>query len=335
MAPGRQPLKAVRQTHPWARGMGAVERSPGWALVVVGAIAALLAAALVPTAFGAALMAVLLGWVVGGRGLPVFARAGVSSATKWSLLLGVVMLGFTIDLGVLRAAGPTTLGLALTAVAAALASAVLTARLVGLRGRLGWMLGIGTGICGVSAMVASQRAIGAKERDVVQATVMITVIGSIGMVALPALSIHRGIEALPAGQWMGATLHAVPQALGAGLAAGGLAGAEAAALVKLTRVAMLPLLVIVASWLASGRGRPVLPPEVLGFAATLLIGNALPWPVASLEAVAAVARVALIAGLFGMAAQMSWKGLALGWRPWIVAAASWGTVVVATLLLLH
>lgn len=313
-----------------------MERLPGLALIALGAVASWVVASLTPSPIGAAIPAVVAGWLLGARGLHATVRVGVQDGTKLLLLGGVVLLGFTIDLSTLQSAGTTSLALALSTIVLGIGVAWGMARLLRIPSPLALIVGIGTAICGVAAMVAAKDAAKAKDEDLVTATVLITVLGSVGMVLLPLLSIHRGIDAVPAGQWMGASLHAVPQAIGAGFAAGGLAGADAAALVKMTRVALLPVAVVALGWLSGQRSRTVVPKEVLGFVGALVLGNIVAWPQGSIDMVGAVAGWLFVGGLVGMGLQTNIQGMReAGWRAWSVAGATFGAVLVASLAILH
>lgn len=311
-----------------------MERVPGLAVIGVGAIAAWIISAATPPVLGAAIPAVVIGWLIGAQGLPTMVRPGIKDGTARLLLAGVILLGFTIDLGALR--GGTAPLLAASTIVVAIAVAWLTGRLLGIRGPLALLIGIGTAICGVAAMVAARPAANATDDDLVSATVLITVLGSAGMVVLPLMALAQGVDAWAAGQWMGASLHAVPQAIGAGLAAGGLAGADSAALVKLTRVALLPVAVIALGAMSGHKGRAFLPKEVIGFVAALALGNLIQWPGAVIDMAADVARWLFIGGLVGMGCQTSIQGIRdAGWRTWAVATVSFMAVVVAALAVLH
>lgn len=280
---------------------------------------------------GAAAIAVLLGWLVARGDLAKAARPGVSWAAKNALRLAVVLLGFTLDLGALAQAGPHFLLLAVAAVATAWATAAVLGRAFGLDAPLRNLLGIGFGVCGVAAMGATRHALGAKDEDLAVGTAVVTTIGSIALLALPALQWSTGILAAEQfGAWTGAALPAVPQAIGAGLAGAGLAAAATATTVKMARVA---LLVPIALWVGRrGKAVPHMPIEVKLFALAVVLGNLPLWPASMLNDAALVSKIALVAALAALGLQTRLQDLANG-RVWLTATGVFAAVLTVTLLL--
>ncbi len=280
---------------------------------------------------GAAAVAVLLGWLVARGDLASRARPGVAWAAKNALLVAVVLLGFTLDLGALVAAGPRFILLAAAAVATSAATAALLGWAFGLSRPLRNLLGVGFGICGVAAMGATRNALGAKDEDLAVGTAVVTTLGSIALLAMPALQWSTGLlDPRSFGAWTGASLPAVPQAIGAGFAGAGIVAAGAATSVKMARVAML---VPVALWVGRrGRAWPHMPLEVKLFALAVVLGNLPFWPAALLTDASAVAKLALVAALAALGLQTRIQDLANG-RVWMTAIGTLAAVLTVTLLL--
>ena len=115
------------------------------------------------------------------------------------------------------------------------------------------------------------------------------------MVAYPAFAEQLGMSARGAGFMLGASIHDVAQALGAGYSVSSEAG-QTAAIVKLTRVALLaPVLAIVALFLPRGEGGQR--------------GAALPWFVAGFFLVAAINSTGVVPGPVSTAAGQAAAGL--------------------------
>src|SRR6202790_529875 len=112
------------------------------------------------------LWAIVIGLLITNTvGLHRIFRAGVLTYQFW-LKVGIVALGSRFVLGDVLKLGATSLVQILVDMAVAGALILGAARLFGLSGKLGSLLGIGTSICGVSAIVASKGAIRAKNSDV-------------------------------------------------------------------------------------------------------------------------------------------------------------------------
>jgi len=121
---------------------------------------------------------------------------------------------------------------------------------------LATLIGIGTCICGASAIAATGPAIGAKEEEMGLALACITLFGLFAMFAYPFLYVSTLV-----GKWLGSNLNAYSIWCGSGIhetaqviAAAGALGAKAigaALLVKSIRIFMIGPMVLVATYLFS------------------------------------------------------------------------------------
>ncbi len=297
----------------------------GIVLTALVALSALAFAEVLP--LGAAGLAVILGLVVARGRLPETFAPGVGWSAKHALTFSVVLLGFTVDVRSL-AEGRLFLAAA-TAIVVALVAAEIGGRLVGASTGMRRLLGVGTGICGISAMAAAKNIVDGDE-DLAQAATVVTVLGSIGLLALPLAA--TSMDAATYGAWAGATLHAVPHAVGAGAAAG-IIGTQTATIVKLTRVALLgPVLLGLAGVLHKRGGRVRLPLEVTGFLGLLVVANIMPWPAGIVDAIGLLARLLLVFALAALGLQTQWRGGSK--RAWLVGVTTWAAVLAVTLWIL-
>jgi uncharacterized integral membrane protein (TIGR00698 family) len=113
-----------------------------------------------------------------------------------------------------------------------------------LSGKLGTLLGIGTAICGGTAIVAAAPVIEAEESDVVFGVATVTLLGLIAMFLLPVLAHWMALGSQAFGIWAGLAIHQLPQVVAAGFAYSQSAG-ETATIVKLSRICMLAPVVFV------------------------------------------------------------------------------------------
>lgn len=219
------------------------------------------------------LLSMLLGLLVGnvfGRG---FFLPGISVAVRKILPLGIVLLGARMDfLEALRIGLP---GLAMSAAVVGMAMWLLyvLGRWLGLDRTLACLLGVGTGICGGTAIVAVAPILKAKERDILVGVGLVTLIGLGAMVVLPPLATALGFSQTQFGLLAGLTIHQTPQVIAAGFAYGDEAG-QVATVAKLARVCLLAPVAIVLGWWVTRRtepGRPrrkwysLLPGFAMGF----------------------------------------------------------------------
>jgi len=269
---------AVRRPLPLAADLyGDIEPSPrvSWrgylpGLVVVAA--GTLSAGFVSDHYGAplTLMALLIGLALNFLSVDARLTPGLAFASRSLLRWGIVLLGLRVTFGQIAALGPVALLAVLGIVALTIGAGVLLARRLGQDSAFGTLAGGAVAICGASAAMALATTLGERRVSQTQLTLVlvgISAMSALAMVVYPVAAHALDLSDLKAGFFLGASIHDVAQALGAGYAYSDGAG-QIAAIVKLTRVALLaPALAVVALFLprgSTGRG-PGIPWFVVGF----------------------------------------------------------------------
>jgi uncharacterized integral membrane protein (TIGR00698 family) len=164
---------------------------------------------------------------------------------KKVLPLGIVLLGARLNFIDLVKVGFEGLLLSVLETAVALILLLFLTRLLKLPRKLGVLLGVGTAICGGTAIVATAPVIEAEEKDVVFSVATVTLLGLIAMFALPIIGHFLELSSKAFGIWAGLAIHQTPQVVAAGFAyspAGAPYSPEAgqtATIVKLARVCLL------------------------------------------------------------------------------------------------
>jgi uncharacterized integral membrane protein (TIGR00698 family) len=252
---------------------------PGLAVTVL----ATLAAAYVSDHYGAplTLMCLLFGLAMSFLAEDPRLEAGLAFASRTLLRLGIVLAATRVTLGEIAALGPVTLAAVAGVLFLTLGVGVLAARALKLGGAFGALCGGAVAICGASAAMAFASLLG--EKRISQAQLALVLVGVSAMSALamalyPVLAETLGFNDRQAGFLMGAAIHDVAQALGAGYSVSDPAG-ETATIVKLARVALLaPALLAVALFIPRDPGARlasfVLPWFVLGFFALSAVNSA-------------------------------------------------------------
>ncbi|WP_159081409.1 YeiH family protein [Nocardioides sediminis] len=290
--------------------------------------------------------AIGLGILAANAGLvPAGAASQLGSQTRRLLRVGIVLLGFSVSFASIAALGLPLVALVAGSLVATLLLTLWLGRRLGVGRARTLLVGTGVAICGASAIAAMEETAGAEEDDVAAAIAMVTLFGTLALVALPLLQGPFGLTDVQLGAWAGASVHEVGQVVAAAGPAGP-AAVAVAVVVKLTRVVMLAPVVAVAGVVTrlrsarpgAGTGRPALVPLfVLGFLACAALRSAGVVPATALDWIAQVQVVALGAALFGMGCSVR---LAHLWRNggavMVVAAAATlflGTVTLAGVLL--
>ncbi len=202
--------------------------------------------------------------------------AGVRFCSRVILPIGIVLLGSRLAFGDLMKIGLTGLLLSLLSIGTCAVVVIALVRWFSLPVKLITLVGVGTAICGGSAIAAVAPVIEADEEDISWSVASVALLSLVAMFVLPILGHVLGLESAAFGVWAGLTIQQTPQVVAAGLAYGGDAG-EVATLIKLVRVTLLAPVVLVLGLLYA-RSRATLsgcrlqwsklvPPFVLGFLA--------------------------------------------------------------------
>lgn len=212
--------------------------APGLALVVLLAAVATAAGRLVPVV-GAPVFGVVLGAALSSLVRPrEELRPGITLAAGRVLQLAVVLLGAELSLGQVLHVGAASLPVMLGTLTVCLTLAFVLGRRLGISRDLRTLIGVGTGICGASAIAAVSPAIRAKNPDIAYAISTIFIFNVAAVLAFPplgrALHLSQHAFGLFAGTAVNDTSSVVATASTYGTAAG-----QFAVVVKLTRTLMI------------------------------------------------------------------------------------------------
>jgi uncharacterized integral membrane protein (TIGR00698 family) len=250
---------------------------------LVVTLLASLAAAYLSDRYGAplTLMGLLVGLALNFLSADPRLAPGLTFASRTLLRIGIVLVGARVTLGQIADLGPVALAAILAIAAITLLTGVVIARWLGFSRAFGVLAGGAVAICGASAAMALATVLG--ERRASQAQLALVLVGisamsALAMVLYPLLAHHMGFTDKQAGFMIGAAVHDVAQALGAGYSFSPGAG-ETAAIVKLTRVALLaPVLALVGYFFPADGGKRTsalrVPWFVAGFFALTALNSA-------------------------------------------------------------
>jgi uncharacterized integral membrane protein (TIGR00698 family) len=212
--------------------------------------------------------------------LPSHITEAAKVMVKRLVPITIVLTGAGLNLSAIAAVGLPAIGVTVLSMGIAMGAAYYAGRALGLWRRTAVLIGAGTAICGNSAIVAVAPLIEAEDDDVMLSMTAINLLGLTLMFASPLAGGLLGMSDQVYGVWAGSTIHAVPQAVAAGLAFSQKAG-SLATLVKLVRVALLaPFVFVLAAVYARQHttrmtvhyGR-LIPPFIWGFVAMALLNT--------------------------------------------------------------
>lgn len=232
----------------------------------------------------AILIAIAFGIVV--RNLlptPDWLRPGVKVAVKKVLPLAIVLMGAKLDFfDVVEVSGQALL-INVVCVAVALGLTLWLCTKAKISRRLGVLIGVGTAICGGTAIAVTAPVIEAKDDETALAVTTITLFGLLSIFTFPLVGTGLEMDQTQFGVWAGTAIQATPQVMAAGFAYGPEAG-DTAVIVKLVRVLLLaPIVVGIGALYARDKRRrqqahvsprtrltTLFPPFIVGFVALAL-----------------------------------------------------------------
>lgn len=201
---------------------------------------------------GVSILAILLGL---GLGALVMVSDGVRLGCKWVaywlIPVAIVCLGAEMDAGLLGGVAWKLVAVVMLVMMVSMGAGMFFGRVFGLGKRSAYLLGVGTAVCGSSAVMAVAPVTGADDEEVVLAVGAVNLVGLVAMMVCVAALWVTPMGAHFFGAWAGATIHAVPQVVAAGQSHG-IEAAAMATLVKLLRVSLL-VPVVLGSALAFGK----------------------------------------------------------------------------------
>ena len=248
------PAGALSETAPSAQR----NALPALGVACLIALASIAGAAALPGRPSPLVVALLVGLVVANV-LPRVADLsdeGAAGIAAWLLRIGIVLLGARGSVDLVASVGPTGLivvALTMTSIAAVVGAVAVAGRIPP---SLALLIGVGTAICGNTAVAAIAPLIGARRSEIAFAIGTITVFGTLALLVYPIVGRGLGLSDVAFGLWAGAGIHDTAQVVATGFAYSPAAG-EVATVVKLARNALLlPILVVLPIvWRGAAGGR--------------------------------------------------------------------------------
>ena len=254
---------------------------PGLVLVFAVALAARLAYTLAPWAIfkktvSEVLIAIIIGLLIRNLfSIPKRFEPGIKFALTRILRFGIILLGLRLSLQAVLKTGLSALLLILVCISVALTLAYLAGRVFKIPSRLAALIGVGTAICGNSAIIATAPVLEAKDEDISFAVATITLFGTLAVFVYPLIGRALNLSDGAFGYWAGSAVNDTSQVV-ATSAVFSQASLEVATVVKLMRnTLMAPLIVVIGLVYARSAQK-----QLTGKAADaskLTIGKLVPW----------------------------------------------------------
>lgn len=193
-------------------------------------------------------------------------QPGITYTSKKILQAAVVFLGFGMNLTEILAKGRQSLPIILSTISTSLIIAFILYKVLKLHPNNAVLVGVGSSICGGSAIAATAPVIDANDEEVAQSISVIFLFNVIAALIFPALGsmLHLSNEGF--GLFAGTAINDTSSVTAAAAAWDGIHASntlEAAAIVKMTRtLAIIPITLFLALYKGRKEKRPKAPPSV-------------------------------------------------------------------------
>ncbi len=315
--------------------------SPGVLLaLLIAAVAYSLGKAL--PVVGGPVFGILLGIVVASiLPLPATFDKGLKFTSKYVLQLAVILLGFDLNIRSIIKVGQESLAVLAVTLSAAFLMAYWAGKSLMVGPKLATLIGVGTAICGGSAIAAASSAIEAEDQDISYSISTIFLFNVVAVFLFPVIGHLLKLSDTGFGMWAGTAINDTSSVVAAGFSYSDAAGTFAT-IVKLTRSLMIvPVTLALALIFSRNSGSAgqfrlgkVFPWFVLGFllAAVLRSTGALPSIVTG--SLAATGKFLIIAAMAAIGLNTNLRTfIKAGPRALLLGAATWMTVAISSLLI--
>ncbi len=198
---------------------------PGIALIVVLAIGgkllsnwlqAIIAVAWLRSLAASVIIAIIGGMLIGNLiPLPRIFAEGINSY-EFFLKVGIVLMGVRFLITDVARRGGIGLAIVVVEILFSIAFVSLFSRIFRLPEKLGSLLSVGVGICGVSAIIGAAGSIDSKKEETGYAIAVILVFGAAALIAYPLLGRIMGMSDKAFGVWAGLAVDNTAEAVATG-----------------------------------------------------------------------------------------------------------------------
>ncbi len=290
---------------------------------------------------GGPVFAILLGIVYRSAfGLHATLQPGITFSSKKILQASIILLGFGLSFAQIMATGGESLAVTLVTVTVAFVSAWVLGRLLRTPSDLTTLIGVGTAICGGSAIAAVTPILKPSEHDTAFAISTIFLFNVVAVLIFPALGHMLGLSDYGFGMWAGTAINDTSSVVAAGYAYSHAAG-DFATIVKLTRATLIIPICLFLVVLVGMRNRrqgnqsvslaKIFPWFIVWFLLASLMRSTGVMPELMLDWIAAKFLIVVALAAVGLSADMR-KIFATGPRPILLGFLVWIAVSVSSLI---
>jgi uncharacterized integral membrane protein (TIGR00698 family) len=271
--------------------------------------------------------------------LPAWFGSGVKFTSKYILQLAVILLGFEMNLANIIRVGKESLVVLLVTLTTAFVIAYFVGNLLKVDTKLKTLIGVGTAICGGSAIAAASSAIDAEDQDISYAISTIFFFNVIAVFLFPAIGHLFNMSDTGFGMWAGTAINDTSSVVAAGFSYSNAAG-NYATIVKLTRSLMIVPITLVLAVLFSRKNKTqnhfnfikVFPWFILGFLLAAVVRSLSLLPLSATSSLAWGGKFLIITAMAAIGLNTNIKAfIKAGPKALLLGALTWVGVALSSL----
>lgn len=291
---------------------------------------------------GAAVFAVIIGLLLKNTvGVGADFQPGIKLAAKKILQWSIILLGFSLNIQDIGQTGISSLGVTLITISVAFFIAFLVGKWLKIPSNLKILVGVGTAICGGSAIAAVSPIIEAEEDEVALSISTIFLFNVIAVFLFPFLGHLLHLSDAGFGLWAGTAINDTSSVVAAGYSYSEAAG-DYATIVKLTRATLIiPISLLIAGIQIYKKKqssekvsiKQIFPWFILWFLVASIISSTgiLPAGFIAATKTASLFMIAMALGAIGLTANFK-EMIKTGPKPILLGLVTWFFVAVSSLL---
>ena len=295
---------------------------------------------------GGPVFGILFGIILNNFNRPESFESGIKFTSKKVLQLAVVLLGFGLNLGEIIVVGKSSLLIILSTISTALIIAFAAAKVLNIDSDIATLVGVGSSICGGSAIAATAPVINAKDEDIATSISVIFLFNIIAALIFPTLGVKLGMTHTGFGMWAGTAINDTSSVVAASGTWSTMFNDDTAlnyaTIVKLTRtLAIIPItlvLGIIKSKDSVEKVNPLkaFPTFILFFLLASIITTLLPLPETFLSSMKFLSKFFIIMAMSAIGLNTDIKKLiSQGGKAIVEGALCWIGIICVSLLMQH
>ena len=293
---------------------------------------------------GGPVFGILFGIILNNFKRPESFESGIKFTSKKVLQLAVVLLGFGLNLGEIIVVGKSSLLIILSTISTALIISFVAAKVLKIDSAVATLIGVGSSICGGSAIAATAPVINAKDEDVATSISVIFLFNIIAALIFPTLGVKLGMTHTGFGMWAGTAINDTSSVVAASGTWSTMFNDDTAlnyaTIVKLTRtLAIIPITLVLGVIKSKENTEKVSPLKafptfILFFLLASIITTVLPLPETFLSAMKFLSKFFIIMAMSAIGLNTDIKNLiSRGGKAIIEGALCWIGIICVSLLM--